>query len=91
MLQDYKDPSKQISYAPHFNRTIIFPTTEQTLHGVPGKLACPPERSRKLISLYYWTPIPMPFLFKVGTPLIWASDRKKAVKQTLKKAQTLLC
>ena len=88
-LQDYKDSSKQISYAPHFNRTIIFPTTEQTLHGVPGKLSCPPERSRKLISIYYWTPIPMPLLFKAGTPLIWASDRKKAVKQTLKKVKTL--
>lgn len=88
-LQDYEDPSKQISYAPYFNRTIIFPTTDKTLHGVPNKLACPPDRSRKLISIYYWTPIPMPFLFKIGTPLIWASDQKKTIKRSLKKVQTL--
>lgn len=89
VLQDYDDPNKKVGYPPYFNRTIIFPTTEKTLHGVPNKLSCPPDRSRKLISIYYWTPIPMPFLFKVGTPLIWASDRKKAVKQTLKKVKTL--
>jgi hypothetical protein len=88
-LQDYKDSSKQVSYAPYFNRTIIFPTTEQTLHGVPNKLACPENCSRKLLSIYYWTPIPMPFLFKVGTPLIWVSDRKKVVKQALKNVHRL--
>ena len=68
---------QKVSYLPNFNRTIIFPTTAKTLHGVPEALKCPQNRSRKLLSIYYWTPIPMPLWSKAGTPLLWASDRKK--------------
>lgn len=76
VLQDPKNGQK-VSYLPNFNRTIIFPTTAKTLHGVPNTLSCPLDRSRKLLSIYYWTPIPMPLWSKAGTPLLWASDRKK--------------
>jgi hypothetical protein len=38
-----------------FNRTLIFPTTDDSLHGFPTPLACPPTRSRQSISLFYWT------------------------------------
>lgn len=88
-LHDYKDSNHKAVCTPYFNRTIIFPTTAQTLHGVPKKLSCPPNRSRKLISVYYWTPIPMPFLFKIGTPLIWASEQKKLFRKSLKNIQML--
>ena len=88
-LWDYKDNNQRINYPPHFNRTIIFPTTTKTLHGVPRKLTCPPERSRKLVSIYYWNPIPMPFLFKAGTPILWLSDRKKSLKRGLNKVKML--
>lgn len=88
-LWDYEDHQKRVCYPPHFNRTVIFPTTDQTLHGVPRPLSCPPNRSRKLVSIYYWTPIPMPFLFKAGTPILWLSDRKRNLKRGLDKVKML--
>ena len=80
VLQNPKNQGNKASYAPLFNRTIIFPTTSQTFHGVPNALLCPPDRSRKLLSIYYWRPIPMPLWSKAGTPLLWSSDRKKELK-----------
>ena len=80
VLRSPKDSNDEVSYAPYFNRTIIFPTTHQTFHGVPKALSCPIDRSRKLLSIYYWTPIPMPLWAKAGTPLIWASDRKRELR-----------
>ena len=82
VLQDPKN-GKKVSYPPNFNRTIIFPTTAKTLHGVPKALNCPSDRSRKLLSIYYWTPIPMPLWSKAGTPLLWASERKKNLSNWL--------
>ena len=84
VLQDPKDRNNRASYAPYFNRTIIFPTTSRTLHGVPNEISCPLNRSRKLLSIYYWTPTPMPLWTKAGTPLLWASERKKDLKSWLK-------
>ena len=86
-LQDYKSPKSQVSYAPYFNRTIIFPTTAKTFHGVPTPLSCPLDRSRKLLSIYYWTPIPMPLFLKAGTPLMWASEQKQNFKKILSKSK----
>lgn len=40
---------------PVFNRTVVFSTTESSYHGHPTPLSCPPDRSRKSISLYYYT------------------------------------
>lgn len=88
-LWDYRDNSRKASYAPYFNRTIIFPTTDKTLHGVPNKLSCPANNSRKLVSIYYWTPVPIPFLLRAGTPIIWLSERKKALKNRLKNRKIL--
>ena len=82
VMQDPQNGQK-VSYLPNFNRTIIFPTTAKTLHGVPNALNCPLDRSRKLLSIYYWTPIPMPLWSKAGTPLLWASDRKKNLRNWL--------
>jgi Rps23 Pro-64 3,4-dihydroxylase Tpa1-like proline 4-hydroxylase len=83
-LQDATNEDTRVSYPCYFNRTIIFPTTAQTFHGVPTHLSCPPDRSRKLLSIYYWSPIPMPLWSKVGTPLLWASDNKNKLKRLLK-------
>jgi hypothetical protein len=85
VLEDHKNSDNKVSYPPYFNRTVIFPTTIETMHGAPNKLSCPKDRSRKLLSIYYWTPIPMPLFAKAGTPLVWASERKKALKNILKK------
>lgn len=46
------------SVVPLFNRAVIFPTTTETLHGFPDPMTCPPERSRKSISMFYWSPDP---------------------------------
>jgi len=81
VMGDNKNKQSRVSYPPYFNRTIIFPTTADTFHGVPNPLSCPPDRSRKLLSIYYWNPVPMPLWAKMGTPLLWASERKKSLRQ----------
>jgi hypothetical protein len=85
VLGDKKNPENKVSYPPYFNRTVIFPTTSETMHGAPNKISCPKDRTRKLLSIYYWTPVPMPLFAKAGTPLVWASDRKKEIKNILNK------
>ncbi|MEA2197364.1 MAG: hypothetical protein QOJ25_1415 [Solirubrobacteraceae bacterium] len=41
--------------APHFNRLVVFSTTERSFHGHPHKLACPPDRTRRSLALYYYS------------------------------------
>ncbi|MEY3053107.1 MAG: hypothetical protein RLY31_2892 [Bacteroidota bacterium] len=41
--------------APLFNRMAVFSTTDFSWHGHPDPLACPPDRSRKSLALYYYT------------------------------------
>lgn len=72
-LQDKTNYENKVNYPPDFNRTLIFPTTSETLHGVPDRLSCPKEFSRKLISVYYWSP--SSDRKEEGTPLIWASNQ----------------
>ncbi|WP_052055794.1 2OG-Fe(II) oxygenase [Myxosarcina sp. GI1] len=86
-LQDYENSNHRVSYAPYFNRTIIFPTTTKTFHGVPTPLTCPLERSRKLLSIYYWTPIAMPRLLKGGTSIRWATQQKRNSNKMLFRAR----
>lgn len=40
---------------PLFNRTVVFSTTDTSFHGHPRPLACPPDRTRKSMSLYYYS------------------------------------
>lgn len=40
---------------PVFNRVVIFDTSNFSYHGHPQPLACPPDRARKSIALYYYT------------------------------------
>jgi 2OG-Fe(II) oxygenase superfamily len=44
---------KKIS--PHFNRTVVFATTDASYHGHPLPLRCPADVTRKSVSLYYYT------------------------------------
>ena len=41
--------------APVFNRTVLFDTSNFSYHGHPHPLACPPDRSRKSVALYYYS------------------------------------
>ena len=43
---------------PVFNRTVIFSTSEESCHGHPEPLTCPAGRTRKSVSLYYYTAEP---------------------------------
>ncbi|MGH9255242.1 MAG: 2OG-Fe(II) oxygenase [Vicinamibacterales bacterium] len=40
---------------PLFNRAVLFDTSNFSYHGHPHPLACPPERSRKSVALYYYS------------------------------------
>jgi hypothetical protein len=40
--------------APVFNRCVVFRTSDASFHGVPQGVACPPERTRKSLALYYF-------------------------------------
>jgi hypothetical protein len=42
-------------YAPLLNHALIFTTNEDSLHGFPDPLTCPPGESRKSLALYYYT------------------------------------
>lgn len=54
-LWDSMAMTRAKSVAPVFNRSLVFPTTSDALHGFPSPLACPDDRSRKSISIFYWT------------------------------------
>ena len=42
-------------FLPVFNRCVVFSTTEDSYHGHPHPLTCPPDRTRKSLALYYYT------------------------------------
>lgn len=39
---------------PVFNRAVIFRTSDRSYHGHPQRLACPPDRFRRSLALYYF-------------------------------------
>jgi Rps23 Pro-64 3,4-dihydroxylase Tpa1-like proline 4-hydroxylase len=45
----------QLSFAPHFNRCVIFNTDQGNNHGNPTPIDHPKQVSRKSIALYYYT------------------------------------
>jgi hypothetical protein len=61
--------------APLFNRAVLFPTTAETLHGFPDPLRCPPERSRRSASVFYWSPDPE--AVKRGAPITFLPGRRR--------------
>ncbi len=40
---------------PIFNRLVIFSSTNNSYHGHPSPLTCPPDRSRQSLALYYYS------------------------------------
>ena len=53
-----KDKSKKVKIAPTSNRFVIFTTSDESFHGHPNPLECPPGRSRKSLAVYYFTKEP---------------------------------
>ena len=46
---------RRVSVAPTMGSAVIFNTDLNSYHGVPDPVACPPERSRRSIAMYYYT------------------------------------
>ncbi|HLX89222.1 MAG TPA: 2OG-Fe(II) oxygenase [Acidimicrobiales bacterium] len=44
-----------VSVDPNLNRLVVFTITDDAFHGVPTPLACPPDRHRFSLALYYYT------------------------------------
>jgi 2OG-Fe(II) oxygenase superfamily len=44
-----------VSIPPVFNRCVVFSTSQLSFHGHPGRLACPANRTRRSMALYYYT------------------------------------
>ena len=47
--------TKAASILPIFNRVVIFNTSEKSYHGLPTPIACPNDRYRQSLALYYYT------------------------------------
>ena len=54
-LWDEQQGSCQKKLLPLFNRMAIFSTTSTSFHGHPEPLACPEDRNRISLALYYYT------------------------------------
>ncbi len=54
-LWDTTMSHKVAEYAPLFNRCVIFNTTDNSYHGNPVPVSCPPDRSRRSLAFYYYT------------------------------------
>jgi len=54
-LWDKEMTHKLTEYSPDFNRCVIFNTTNDSFHGNPVPVNCPPGRSRRSIAMYYYT------------------------------------
>ena len=45
-----------ISIHPHFNRLVIFETSDRSYHGVPHKIRAPTGIYRRSLATYWWEP-----------------------------------
>ena len=54
-LWDTTMSHKVAEYGPLFNRCVIFNTTDNSFHGNPVPVSCPPDRSRRSLAFYYYT------------------------------------
>jgi hypothetical protein len=48
--------------APQGNRILLFSTAEDSYHGHPEPLSCPPDVARQSLALYYFTDEPDPLI-----------------------------
>ncbi len=46
-----------LQITPRWNRWVIFGYSETAWHGHPEPLTCPPDRERRALALYYYTPM----------------------------------
>lgn len=75
-LRLYKHDSKEMTHdiEPYRNRAVIFNTTGKALHGHPHPLACPEDRCRYSLALYYFTKEEPPEGHKGNISALWHQD-----------------
>ena len=49
---------RRVAAAPSMATAVVFNTDLDSFHGVPDPVACPPDRSRRSIAMYYYTAAP---------------------------------
>lgn len=54
------DGTKQLAVSPQAGRGVVFSTSDESFHGHPTPLACPSDRARRSIAMYYFSPEPPP-------------------------------
>ncbi len=54
-LWDREMTGRQAAVTPRGNRMLVFTTAEDTFHGHPDGLTCPPGMARRSMALYYFT------------------------------------
>jgi Rps23 Pro-64 3,4-dihydroxylase Tpa1-like proline 4-hydroxylase len=54
-LWDKSMKAREVAVAPVLGRAVVFTTALDSYHGHPDPLACPPDRSRRSMALYYYT------------------------------------
>jgi len=75
-LWDRPTMTKRKAVAPLFNRTVIFSTVKEALHGHPTPLNTPPGVARRSLALYYYTNTWEPAV-QAHTTLYYISQRHK--------------
>jgi hypothetical protein len=67
---------------PVFNRCVIFATDANSPHGQPDPLACPPDRGRQSLALYYFDN-PSEMTNMVGTNYMNRPQEERLIKRIL--------
>jgi hypothetical protein len=75
-LWDRTTMTKRKAVAPLFNRSVIFSTVKEALHGHPTPLNVPPGVSRRSLALYYYTNTWEPAV-QAHTTLYYISQKHK--------------
>lgn len=92
-LWDSKGNHCEKKVAPQANRCVIFNTTSESFHGHPTPLACPPDRARNSLALYYYTAIPAERKksFIHGTVFMDTSVSRNQLSKRVRRAFGLCC
>ena len=80
--------TRAASITPHFNRLVMFHTTERSLHGHPDPLVCPAGSARKSIALYYYRDEGRPMALRSTD--YWARPTDSPLKRALITADNVL-
>lgn len=80
---EFWDPLRtkcHVRIAPQLGRLVIFSTAENTIHGYPRPVRCPPGQTRKVLSLWYYTDEGKTLNFR---PTIYRSRPEDSLKTKL--------